>query len=99
MILRSRAGSHLKQDNSARDNKSVVHIKHQMVRPYAGRRMDHITVAVFVRITESASLHRNILTNKSFMATSAGGHFHLLFKDRATCLRHLVAPKMDAKLI
>lgn len=46
MILRSMAGSNLLQDNYARDNKSVVHIKHQMVVPMQEGTVDHLTVVV-----------------------------------------------------
>lgn len=46
MILRSIAGSNLLQDNYARDNKSVVRIKHQMVVPMQEGTMDHVTVVV-----------------------------------------------------
>ena len=45
-ILRSIAGSNLLQDNYARDNKSVVCIKHQMVVPMQEGTMDHVTVVV-----------------------------------------------------
>lgn len=46
VILRSMAGSNLLQDNYARDNKSVVHIKHQMVVPMQEGTVDHLTVVV-----------------------------------------------------
>jgi len=45
-ILRSIAGSNLLQDNYARDNKSAVRIKHQMVVPMQEGTMDHVTVVV-----------------------------------------------------
>lgn len=46
MILWSRAGSNLLQDNYARDNKSVARIKHQMVVPMQEGMVDHVTVVV-----------------------------------------------------
>lgn len=46
MILRSISGSSLWQDSCARDNKSVIHIKHQMVVPMQEGTTDHVTVVV-----------------------------------------------------
>lgn len=46
VILWSRAGSNLLQDNYARDNKSVARIKDQMVVPMQEGTVDHVTVVV-----------------------------------------------------
>lgn len=46
VIFRSIAGSNLQQDSYARDNKSVVHTKHQMVVPMQEGTTDHVTVVV-----------------------------------------------------
>lgn len=46
VTLRSISGSSLRQDSCARDNKSVIHIKHQMVVPMQEGTTDHVTVVV-----------------------------------------------------